>query len=413
MNKLTNKSLNNIPNKFYFVWNYLEWGGAQTYFFGLMKEAQKYGDVLAIMPVGSHPQLLKFLDDLEISYQFFDAHTDAKPAPTLKRKLERHWNKLKSEFVLLRYLNKLDFNNSLIHIELAPWQSMLALSWLGTKTKVFTTVHNSILPIPKLRYFLWQAKFRILARFKNFHIFTANQDAKESLKTLVPKDYFEKITVVSAYINSSEVETVLASAINRAEICEKYKLPNDRFLVFCVGQFIDRKGRWIFLEAARKLQTETDDMAFVWISNSKPARADLEKAKNYGLGENFIFITSDQIGGEHIDLFKLLRLADVFALPSYLEGLPISLLEAMALGIPSISTNINGIPEAIKHLETGYLIQAGKVEELTKAIQILKDDRALREKLSKNGREFVLSNFSEKTVAKFAVEKYVEALHVK
>ena len=391
----------------------MEWGGAQTYFFGLMKEAKKYGDVLAIMPIGSHPQLLKFLDDLEIPYKFFDAHTDAKPALTLKRKLERHWNKLKSEFVLLRYLNNLDFKNSLIHIELAPWQSMLALSWLSTKTKVFTTVHNSILPIPKLRYFLWQAKFRTLAKFKNFHIFTANQDAKDSLKKLVPKDYFEKITVVSAYINSSEVETVLASEINRADVGEKYKLPNDRFLVFCVGQFIDRKGRWIFLEAAQKLQTETDDMAFVWISNSKPDCADLEKAKNYGLGENFIFITSDQIGGEHIDLFKLLRLADIFALPSYLEGLPISLLEAMALGIPSISTNINGIPEAIKHLETGYLIQAGQVEKLTAAIQILKDDSALREKLSKNGREFVLANFSEKTVAKFAVKKYIEALQVK
>ena len=72
-----------------------------------------------------------------------------------------------------------------------------------------------------------------------------------------------------------------------------------------------------------------------------------------------MFLSSDQIGTEHVDLFKLLRLADVFALPSYVEGLPISIIEAMALGIPTISTNINAIPEAIKHLETGILIEAG------------------------------------------------------
>jgi glycosyltransferase involved in cell wall biosynthesis len=177
-----------------------------------------------------------------------------------------------------------------------------------------------------------------------------------------------------------------------------------------VGQFIDRKGRWVFLETAKKLLEKNQDIAFVWISNSKPTKEELEKAKKFELGEDFIFITSDQIGKEHIDLFKLLRTADTFALPSFLEGLPISLLEAMALGIPSISTDINGIPEAIKHLETGYLIKAGSGDELVKAIQKLKDDKILREKLSKNGREFVLENFNEKAVAKIALERYLEAL---
>jgi glycosyltransferase involved in cell wall biosynthesis len=163
------------------------------------------------------------------------------------------------------------------------------------------------------------------------------------------------------------------------------------------------------LEAARKLLEDKQDAAFVWISNSKPTRTDLEKAKSYELGENFIFITSEQVGEEHIDLFKIVCLADVFALPSYLEGLPIALLEAMALGIPVIASNINGIPEAIKHLETGFLIEAGNSAALTEAIKTLKADKILREKLSKNGREFVLENFNASKVAKIAVEKYIEA----
>ena len=106
-------------------------------------------------------------------------------------------------------------------------------------------------------------------------------------------------------------------------------------------------------------------------------------------------MTSEQIGAKHIDLFKLLLTADIFALPSYLEGLPISLLEAMALGIPSIASDVNGIPEAIKHLETGYLIKAGSAVGLASAVRQLKDDETLRAKISKNGREFVLKNFNE------------------
>ena len=154
-----------------------------------------------------------------------------------------------------------------------------------------------------------------------------------------------------------------------------------------------------------------ENIAFVWISNSKPTEEDLEKTKTFGLGEAFIFITSDRVGKEHIDLFKLMRAADIFVLPSYLEGLPISLLEAMALGIPSVSTDVNGIPEAIKHLETGYLIEPGNALELVEAIRQLKENKSLREKLSKNGREFVLENFNENTVAEIALERYLEALH--
>ena len=407
--KIEENKTNFAPDKFYYLWNYLEWGGAQVLFFGLMKEAKKYGNVLAIMPAGSNPQLLKFLDNLEVPYKFFDAHTDTKSAPTLKRKLEKHWSKLRCEFILLKYLEKFDFKNSIIHTELAPWQSLLALLWLCSKSKVFVTMHNSLPAVPKWRYLSWQIKFGILTRVENFNLFTANYDTKESLRPLVTKKFFEKIKVIYANINPEEIEEALGEDTDKAEFYKKYNLPKDKFLVFCVGQFIDRKGRWIFLEAAQKLLKDNKNMAFVWISNSKPSSEELEKANGYGLGENFIFITSDQVGTEHIDLFKLLRMADVFVLPSYLEGLPISIIEAMALGIPTISTDINAIPEAIIHLETGLLIEPGNSDALMNAILKLKNDKTLRTKLSKKGREYALEKFDERVVAKIALETYQES----
>ena len=256
---------------------------------------------------------------------------------------------------------------------------------------------------------MWKLKFQILSRNKNFHLFTSNEDTKKSLRPFISDEYIEAIKVIYTYINPIEIEEALAAEINRATYTAKYNLPKKDFLVFCVGQFIDRKGRWIFLEAARMLLKENSDITFVWISNSKPSAAEMEKAQTYGLGENFRFITSDQVGGEHVDLFKLMRVADVFALPSYVEGLPVSVIEAMGLGIPTVSTAINAIPEAIIHLQTGLLIEAGNSVALKNAIQKLKDDDELRKNLSKNGREYVLSKFSEETVTKIAVESYIEA----
>ncbi len=399
-----------LPKNFYYVWHYLEWGGAQVLFFGLMKEAQKFGDVRAIMPKGSNEQLLKFLDNIRVPYNFFNAHLDARPAPTFIRKIKRHLNKIYCEIALLSYLNNFNFNKSIIHTELAPWQSLLALLWLSFKAPVFVTMHNSLPAVPKWRFLLWRLKFWVLTSNNNFNLFTANINTKESLRPLVSKSFFNKITVIYANINPQEIERSKIVGQESDEIYRKYGLPANKFLVFCVGQFIDRKGRWIFIEAARQLLKENNEFAFVWIANSKPSSTDLEKAKSYNLGENFLFITSDQIGTAHIDLFKLLRQADVFALPSFLEGLPISILEAMALGIPTVSTNINAIPEAIKHLETGLLIEPGNPDELKEAILLLKNDLVLREKLSIQGKKYVLENFDEAVVAKIAVERYINSL---
>ncbi|MBA4122671.1 MAG: glycosyltransferase family 4 protein [Acidobacteria bacterium] len=398
-----------FPKNFIYLWHYLEWGGAQVLFFGLMKEAKKKGEVLAVMPKGSNMQLLKFLNNLGVSYEFFDAHIDAAPADSLKRKLERHWKKLYCEFVLLKYVGKYDLKNSVVHTELAPWQSLWALLWLCRKSTVFMTMHNSLPAVRRWRFLLWKLKFQILSRNKNFHLFTANQDTKESLRPFVSGEFLETVKVIYANINPEEIDEALTAQVDRAVYSKKYNLPKEKFFVFCVGQFIDRKGRWIFLEAAQMLLKDNNDIAFVWISNSKPSAVDLEKAQNFGLGENFRFITSDQVGSEHIDLFKLMRLADVFALPSYLEGLPISIIEAMGLGIPTISTEINAIPEAIKHLQTGLLIDTGNSIALKDAIQKLKDNDELRESLSKNGREYALAKFNEKKVAEIAVESYIEA----
>ncbi|HEX6494687.1 MAG TPA: glycosyltransferase family 4 protein, partial [Acidobacteriaceae bacterium] len=85
--------------------------------------------------------------------------------------------------------------------------------------------------------------------------------------------------------------------------------------------------------------------------------------------------------------------ADLFVLASFAEGIPVALMEAMALGVPCISTYIAGIPELIDHDHDGILVPAGSVSELTKAILRLARDSALRERFAEAARAHVLRDY--------------------
>jgi glycosyltransferase involved in cell wall biosynthesis len=392
-----------------YVWDYVQWGGAQIYFFALMKEVKKHCEILVILPENSDKQLLTFLDNLNVNYRFFNVIGDIRPATTIKRKIQRHLNKVICEYKTLKYLRNLDLSDSIVHIELAPWQSVTALSLLSLRTKVFTTIHNNPVTNNKFREISWKIKFGILSKCKNFNIFTSNKFTKNALYKLAPKSVVDKINVTYTAVNPPEIDEALAVELNRSLLIEKYNLPRNKLLVFIVGQFIDRKGRWVLLDAAKKLSVIDNEIGFVWISNSKPSVEDLQKVEEYQLGEKFRLITSDEVGNKRIDLFTLMRMADIFALPSYVEGLPISLLEGMALGKPSISTNVYAIPEAVKHLETGILIEPGDSSALAESILKLKNNRELSEKIGKSGREFVLKHFDEREAAKIAFQSYKES----
>lgn len=401
------------PQKVIYAWNYLEWGGAQVYFLGIASRIKNRTEVKFVFPEKTNQQFINFCDNYGIEYEFIETVADLKPALTLKRKLERHWNKIYGEYSLLKFLKRFDLENSILHIELTPWQSVFSLLSLGRRAKVFITMHNALPPVSKWRFWLWKLKFSLIARSPNFHIFASNRDAKNSLKSYISKEFIEKVKITYTNVNPDEIETAMRAKIAREDVLVKFGLPPDKFLVFCLGQFIDRKGRWTFLETAEKLLQETRELAFVWISNSVLTAEERERIKSYALGDGFFLIKSEDVGTEHLELMKFLRLADIYALPSLVEGLPISLLEAMALGIPSISTDVYAIPEAVKDGETGLLIEAGNSDALAGAIKKLKNDEVWRKKLGRTGREWVLENFNEKKVAEIVFQSYMEAFDSK
>lgn len=394
-----------------FVWNYLDWGGANVHMLAIMKQAACEWDIEVLLPVGSSQDILDMITAIGVRHRLIDSCLDKDPAPRIARKLQRQWRRIRAEFVTYRELNKDSIKDLVVHCELAPWQSWI-FYWLLTRrgAKTFVTMHNALPDRPRWRNRVWRARLRLLSKARGFHILPSNQHAKEHIRNWVEPESWEAMPVTYTAVNPEEIDSALAAIIDRAELRRQYGVPEDAFVVLTVGRFIDRKGRWTLLEAARKVADQNDEIVFLWVTPSPPNHGELARVGTYGLGDRFRLIISRDLGHAHADVLSFYRIADAFALPSYVEGLPIALLEAMAMGLPTVSTNVFAVPEAVIDRETGLLIDAGDSDALATKVIELFGDSALREKLASQGRKHVLKNFDERVSARIAIAEYLKAL---
>jgi glycosyltransferase involved in cell wall biosynthesis len=159
--------------------------------------------------------------------------------------------------------------------------------------------------------------------------------------------------------------------------------------LLCVGRLVHLKGQSLLIEALAEL-ARRDVSAVLTLVGDGPKRGELEQlARERGVADRVRF--AGAVGQDTIrDIY---RSADVVCLPSMAEGLPVVLMEAMALEVPVVSTRIMGIPELVEDARSGLLVTPSRLDELTDALARLIADPALRARLGRAGREKVLAEF--------------------
>ena len=167
---------------------------------------------------------------------------------------------------------------------------------------------------------------------------------------------------------------------------------NDRTppIVLAVARLHPQKGLHYLLEAA----TQLPDVRFVVAGDGQERSALERKAGALGVGDRVEFL------GERDDVPALLKTADVFVLPSLYEGLPVSVLEAMAAGTPVVATAIGGTTEAVDDGESGILVPPRDPEALANAIRGLLSNASLAQRVVAGGRARVRRMFSADAVAR-------------
>lgn len=127
-------------------------------------------------------------------------------------------------------------------------------------------------------------------------------------------------------------------------------------------------------------------------------------AGSLGMGHHVEFL------GDVADIPSVLRRASLFVLPSLTEGLPLTVLEAMACGLPVVATRVGGTPEAIEDGVTGLLVAPGEPEQLAQAIQRVWGDWERGGEMGRAGRERVEELFDVRTMVAEYESFYQDAL---
>ncbi|MGY6586774.1 MAG: glycosyltransferase [Wenzhouxiangella sp.] len=165
---------------------------------------------------------------------------------------------------------------------------------------------------------------------------------------------------------------------------------HEEFSVLCVGRLTPAKGQHLLLEAVARLSTRHPTVKLHLVGNGPNRDALQAHCRTLGLDDQVTFhgaLNHDQVRA-------IYDRADAFVLPSFAEGIPVVLMEAMAAGLPCVSTRITGIPELISDGVTGFTTAASDVDELVDRLDQLISDPDLREQLGQAGRQRVCESYN-------------------
>lgn len=204
--------------------------------------------------------------------------------------------------------------------------------------------------------------------------------------------------------NGIDAGPFLAAEHQRDRLRAEFDCSPEDILIVTVGRLVWFKGLDVLLDAIPSIAACCDRARFVLIGEG-PLRTQLMKKAE-------LLSVSDRIrfAGERHDIPAVLAAADIFVLPSISEGLPISILEAMAAGKPVIASDVGGIPELVSDGETGVLFPVRDAGALARAINRVAADRQLRQRMAERGRQRVLTKFSSSAMVHKTVELYSSLL---
>jgi glycosyltransferase involved in cell wall biosynthesis len=197
-----------------------------------------------------------------------------------------------------------------------------------------------------------------------------------------------KIHIIENGIDFESYESIESSSVEALR--NELGIKGNEKVVIMVAALRPEKAHEVLLQAAEALLGSIPQVRFI-IAGDGPRREHLQgMAAGMQLGDRVTFL------GERNDVARLLKLSDVFVLPSHpvVETLPLSVLEAMASGLPVIASSVGSVPEVVEDGVTGILIPSGDASALAEAITQLLSNRHVASAMAKRAQRLVKKRFS-------------------
>ncbi|WP_323665721.1 glycosyltransferase family 4 protein [Pectobacterium punjabense] len=286
---------------------------------------------------------------------------------------------------LRRLIKKIKPDLVALHSSKAGIVGRLALLW--TKIPVVFTAHgwafaDGVNEKDKRKYIIIE---KIFSRLANKIITVSNQDKSLALKYKVA---------------SEDKQVVIHNGIPdlKCENNPSYFNKNDVIRLVSIARFSNQKDHITLFNALKKI--DRNDY-HVDLLGTGPLCEDMKKMVDaYGLRDKVSFL------GERRDIVEFLSKSDIFILISNWEGLPLSLLEAMRSGLPTIASDVGGVKECVADGKSGFLVRKGDTEDVAQKICMLLDNAEIREDMGKHGREVFEKNFVFDAMYKKTISVY-------
>lgn len=277
----------------------------------------------------------------------------------------------------------------LVHVHTSSGTSFLEKSLLGIICKCFGV---------KVIFHIHGADFDQFCFRGNNRIFVPKILSLMDKSIILSNAWYERFKEVIP----SKKMTIIPNAVDVNDFLfeQKKKGRNESVNILFVGSICNRKGLVDLAYAVRNLIDSGSVKFYLDILGGEENREEMiEITRIYQKLEleNFMKFHGPKYYSEKITFFKN---ADIFVLPSYNESFGIVNLEAMASGLPIISTKVGAIPEYLVNGENGFIINPGDIEQLTKSLKILIEDTKLREKMGNNNRQKVIEKYDWSIVSR-------------
>ena len=234
-----------------------------------------------------------------------------------------------------------------------------------------------------------------------FSLFTTQVIAcsEEVAQVLVHADGIPDSRVVSI-ANGVSFERI--TSVQPVDLEHEFGIEHNTTTFIIIGRLHEAKGHIDLIPVFARLIQQNHKIHLLIVGDGELENQIVSQITKLGV-EKHITLT-----GFRSDVLSIIAACDIVVMPSRWEGLPMALLESMALGKSVVATNVGGIPNVINDSENGLLVEAGNMEELEVKMNLLLENKVLRAQLAEQAKATVLKQYSAKTASIRYEELYDE-----
>lgn len=294
-----------------------------------------------------------------------------------------------------------------VHTPIAAVLGRIAAKLAGVKIIIYTAhgfyFHENM---NKLTYSLWFYIEKFMGKFFTDYIFTQSEEDAELAKKAKFSNYNKILAIGNGVDVYGEFYKGNIDFNELKKLKAEFNIRDNDIIITFVGRLVREKGILDLLNSFKYIK-KSSNVKFLIIGDVFQGDRDrdcIKQIEKFRKNKNIIFT------GKRNDINNILYLTDVFCLPSYREGMPRSIIEAMSCECAVVATNIRGSREEVINGETGFLVELKEPKKIAECFEKLINDKKLLELMKIKGRERAEKLYDEKKVVEKQLKVFKELL---